>query len=554
MSLSNSRPATLSLSYSGILLSAETPEILLAWLPKLRLAVREYLAKPDTALGFVTKHCDAHQLLHPLSSVLETAAFSLIVCTGSLYHGFFPDSRDGRWSRHDETHIDLLVRRLYDFKVAGHSLISIVNDVWSIKTLEPVSDLNVYVGGAELSAKHRNTIPLTGQGVEGACNLLSHAAATRCERLASFGDIVSFADTANEFYARSDAPRIMRQKATLAAESLTSDVAEVCAVFGTGYPFYVANAPDGTEAERTPSSILRYFRAQRAYFRSKVAPTAFFNLERFRSFTAANLRSRRLRLRRGIFDRYWYSKFDAPLPPPPPREATLDFYHAENAFDVEDDIWPCQLCTRLHDRFLFPDQARHRGFNGECLPCRQTSLTERNVMVCAADMDLIAVVDGDPAVLASRLEAHLRNRTPYFLHDTFQLRAIENYEPALDVFVVSEDALAAALADLEERGEDAKSLSAHALWVPLRRVDLDLSAHFALAFELLTATGTMWPKRLAQARVGYACHVNVDGLLGRLRKRSFYLRQLLGNRSVTATVRSRLAGWEACSRPLPLSD
>ena len=93
---------------------------------------------------------------------------------------------------------------------------------------------------------------------------------------------------------------------------------------------------------------------------------------------------------RNVFDeRARYRRYGVQPPEPRMEDYTVETYYRDNGFDLLDDIWPCQYCTRFNDHARFPNLATKRNFNEDCMPCEQTALTLRNVMSCDADVDLV---------------------------------------------------------------------------------------------------------------------------------------------------------------------
>lgn len=363
----------------------------------------------------------------------------------------------------------------------------------------------------------------------------------------TYRDILQFPPRADEYYRRLDTPISRRDKALEVAHTLTTLFPEIRAVFGGGYPFYLVEDDDLNRLGPTPPSILKYLEGQTSYFKAKTCEPDAFEAFAYRSAHSPEVLNLGIEFDYDIYHLDQFEKFEKfGVEAPSHADGTLRDYFNQNFFDLRDDIWPCQYCTHFFDQYKFPNLPMSRGFNEECLPCNQTSLSQRIVMDCSSDIDLIVVVDGEDLASAQQIESYIRQHSSHFIHDSRPQSMILDYTIPLDIFVVNNKHLVMTLDEIagSANGEDVR-LSTLALWLPMRRLKIDLGANFAMAFEPLCLPDASWISRFHSIRRTYAKRVEHRLLVRKLYQNSLYLRQLVSNPWIVENLAAKLERWRS---------
>jgi hypothetical protein len=426
--------------------------------------------------------------------------------------------------------------------LAGHSVL-VATDEWGLGAASFVG-LQVYLGSEpSLQKKYANTVPLTGHGATGLANVVKKLIDHADKRPLRYADLALMPQKALEFFQRPAAAKVLYEHALSASAKLMRRFQSIRCVFGLGFPYYLARDDKIDNFALTPPSIINYLRSQGRYFSEKIISNSTYLKHEQEWFNRHELRRLGVRPGRSVFDKEWF-RLHGTEPVESPQEATLSTYYAENCFDLSNAIWPCQYCTYLNNEMLLGKLEVQRGFNEECLGCNQTSLTERNVMACVADLDLLVVTEEDPEGMASAISGYIQDDPALYLHDCNANRAVIDYEPPVDAFVVSEDAVRRFFYEVAQNPERDNRVAAIATWLPNKAVTLRLGFHFALGFQLLRGDAD-YTRLLEKARKQYASKVSVDLIVQLLRRDSLYHRQLLRNASVVRLMHDRVKRWNA---------
>lgn len=433
--------------------------------------------------------------------------------------------------------------------------------------LRETVDVYFHTGAiADLTDKRGVSVPLIDQRAAGVRNVLRWAAATHTapQNLADHGDVAAHAEHCAAQY-RSDGHVMKAERLSIeAAHAIVDAFPQVCAVLGTGFPFYCMTGIDAPGRAGVPPSIRTYTATQAEHFGRKLLPLRILSDDR--RHTREELEGHGVDLGQTRFNAYEYTRWGV-APPVPPAEGTADDYVRANTADISSRDWPCHLCTHLADAGKFPEQTWQRDFMPSCLRCGQTPFLPRAVGVLGSDIDLIALVDDtgqdgagtvDPASLAHEIAEWIDAHPRYFRHDTRWPAQLGGEHGPLDVFVAGRSAFVDA-ADRIATGDSWMDVTVGATvtWLPVTDIEYEVGKYLPLCMELLLdRTGSRetmpgpFTADLTAARRRFATAVTLEEVLASYRADSEYLQQLAGNDSVVATLHERYVLWrEAAGEP-----
>lgn len=431
-------------------------------------------------------------------------------------------------------------------EVAGGSIVAIGLTEADLPLRETAS-IYLHLGEMrELRPRVGVSVPLADQGVAGMLNGLRWALSA-----AAGTDLVQMADLANHArrcaasYRSPTRPADVEQVAREMAADLRAGFANVEAVFGTGFPFYCVEAAHDRASRRypVPESIRHFTATQADFFSSKLAPP---DLDPDAQVTIADLRAQGSDPGQSEFNAYEYTRWGA-SPPDPPQSGRLRDFFAANALEPAERLWPCDICTTVHDPAKFPRQAWVRDFMQSCVECHQTAFLPRAIGVLGSDIDLIVVADVSPrerAELAARIGEWVDNHPDAYRHDTHWSRQLRSELGPLDVFTVASVDFWNAVETISSGREwEEVTVPCDVGWLPITHIDYEIGRYFPLCVELLEAPDEAFQRRLASARASFAGAVGAAEVLDVYSGDSFYLRQLASNATIRELLEARNRQW-----------
>jgi hypothetical protein len=448
--------------------------------------------------------------------------------------------------KNNVTNIDFISADQKHSFPCGEDVVQIAMDAWGLSYADLVG-LTFFVGPkGVLTRRYRNVVPLIDQGLQGIEHIIGYARKIVCERVLTYTDLATFPERALSCYKRKEMPVTMRDMALAAATDLSATFSNIQAIFGGGFPFYLVENDDLNQLGPTPDSIFKYFLEQHQYFRKKIVPAMQFSEAVDKELNVDVLDQLGMFFGRNKFDEFSKTlRYGIEAPIYVMDGYTVGSYYADTGFDLSEDIWPCQYCTHFHDPAVYQTLTVKRNFNEDCMSCKQTALTLRNVMSCVADIDLVIVVNDDADIAAHRIESFIRQHPQHFVFDTRPRDTILEYTTPLDAFIVTEASIEDAFNRLSSgcREEDVK-LSALALWLPIKPHRLDLGTNFVLSCELLSSLDTKWRNKLWTTRRKYASIKEPNEVVSRLQQGSLYHQQLLGVPWISNNIVKKLNRWK----------
>jgi hypothetical protein len=346
-------------------------------------------------------------------------------------------------------------------------------------------------------------------------------------------------------YQEDDKPLEMERYARQMASELQRTFANVVGILGTGFPFYCMDSAWEPASTRypVPESIRHFTSTQAAFFASKLAPP---DLHADAEVTLTGLRDAGREPGQSEFNRYEYERWGARSPTPPDSGTLRDFF-AANTLETADRLWPCDVCTAVHDPAKYPRQAWIRDFMNTCMPCHQTAFLPRAVGVLGSDVDLIVVADlapGDRGQLAEEIGAWIDRHPNANRHDTDWARQLRSSIGPLDVFTVAAADFWLAV-DTIAAGEEWMTVTVpcDVGWLPITRIDYEIGKYFALCVELLLSPDPSFVDRFLAAQAGFASQVTAKQVIAAYEADSFYLQQLAQNDTVRKLLEARSRRW-----------
>jgi hypothetical protein len=390
------------------------------------------------------------------------------------------------------------------------------------------------------------SVPLTDQGVAGLLNALrwSLDVASGID-LVQIGDLVDHARRCAASYRSHTKPAEMEDVAREMSSQLRADFPIIEAVLGTGFPFYCVDVAQDPTSRRypVPESIKHFTATQADFFASKLAPSGVGENE---TVTIDELRSHGSDPGHSQFNAYEYTRWGL-SPPSPPRSGELQDFYAANALEPAERIWPCDICTTVHDPAKFPRQAWIRDFMQSCAECGQTAFLPRAVGVLGADIDLIVVADVSPqgrVALAERIGRWIDNHPRAYRHDTHWSHQLQSGVGPLDVFTVANADFWSAMRTIASgEGWMDVTVPCEVGWLPITHIDYEIGKYFPLCVELLDAPSDGVTQRFNGIRASFARAVEAAEVLAAYSHDSFYLQQLGSNATIQDLLESRNRRW-----------
>lgn len=423
------------------------------------------------------------------------------------------------------------------------------------------SSIHFHLGDMDaVGTKFITVVPLSGQGIVGARNVLRLLFDSDAHlQMTQHADLVDFARRAKVTFSASDAALRSFRAAEKLASDLYQEIPSLSLVLGCGFPFYLTGTKNHPDS-KVPESIRTYLRVQARSFRRKlVSADEAYATE---VYLRQELSERGFELDRNVYDLYEFERENV-VPPErgPTSGSLLDFVRA-NELDIAESIWPCQPCTSLQDQEAYPNQMVLKDFSQTCLSCRQTTLIPRNVTGLTNDIDLLLVISGTEAEVqaASRSVIQYIDKHPvYYRYDTDTPAMIRANIGPVDAFISSQDNFLRALDDLDRSGEawTEVGLVAEALWLPPQRHEMSFGLDFVMThWPFLPSAPTMGDRllraqelaeRLKKSRVAFSYNHDPHVVAKKLRKSSFYMRQLMSNDTIQQALVQRLNSWKEAS-------
>lgn len=406
----------------------------------------------------------------------------------------------------------------------------------------------IHTGPAEaIRDKVGVTIPLTDQNTAGTVNALRWALRARNApfEIADHGDVAAHAVCCADSYQDPTHPEKMFRHAIDAADELTDTFPEILAILGTGYPFYCTDSsPTPGVGWTTPVSIRTFTQVQAAHFASKLADW----LPRDVPYTEEELRAAGVEPGHSEHSAYEWIRWGH-TPPTGPVKGTVAEHIRANTLDIGERLWPCHLCTELHDSAKYPDQSWQRAFMVGCLDCGQTPFLPRAVGVLGSDIDLVAVVDIDDAhALAHRISSWIDDHPRWFRHDTRWGSQLGGDHGPLDVFVTDHRKLTEAFAELTNPDYDWMTVTVESTvtWLPPSQISYEIGKYFPLCMELLVdRTDGKFTDTVLNTRAAFVSRATSAEIIDRYQHDSHYLRQLAGTSTVRSVLDERASRWSA---------
>lgn len=413
--------------------------------------------------------------------------------------------------------------------------------------LRDTASIYLHLGDkGELHPRVGVSIPLFDQGVAGLLNGIRWALkAVDGIDLVQMGDLTDHARRCAAGYRSPSKPADVEQVAREMAASLRASFVDIEGVLGTGFPFYCVDAAHDRASRRypVPESIRHFTATQADFFASKLAPP---DLGPDTQITIAGLRTRGSDPGQSEFNAYEYTRWGASPPVPPARGRLQDFF-AANALEPVERLWPCDICTAVHDPAKFPRQAWIRDFMQSCVDCHQTAFLPRAIGVLGSDIDLIVVADVSPperAELAASIGEWVDGHPDAYRHDTHWSRQLWSESGPLDVFTVAQVDFWDAMDTLSSgRRWEEVTVPCDVGWLPITHIDYEIGKYFPLCVELLEAPDEAFRRRLAAARASFAGAVGPAEVLDVYSSDSFYLQQLASNATIRELLESRNRRW-----------
>lgn len=399
---------------------------------------------------------------------------------------------------------------------------------------------------ADLSPRAGVCVPLGGQGVFGLLNALRWAlAAIEETALVQIGDLVDHAQRSAASYRSLDRPAEVEAMAREMARELRRTFPRIEAVLGTGFPFYCVEAANDPSSVRYPvPESIRYFTAiQDAFFASKLVPA---ELDEEAPVSVDKLRALGCDPGQSEFNAYEYARWGLSAPAPPERGLLREYLEA-NTLEPADRVWPCDVCTKVHNPAEFPRQAWVRDFMRSCASCRQTAFLPRAVGVLGSDVDLIVVADGsqpERLELAARIAEWVDDHPVAYRHDTDWSRQLTAPIGPLDVFTIARDDFWEAAGRISSGdGWMEVTVPCDVGWLPLTHIDYEIGKYFPLCVELIETSDASFDRRFARAQAAFARNVRPASVLAVYSSDSPYLRQLASNATVQDLLERRSRRW-----------
>lgn len=446
---------------------------------------------------------------------------------------------------------DLPIEKLVDFIQTKYAILSAKTiSVGTTKNhfiLKSVSVLHFFVGDkTQLTNKVRGLIPLTDQYEVGLLNIISYFSRIGFkDELIKYHDLIDFVNNSREFFFSKLAASEVLQKHKRFTQCLKEKFPkEIIAIFGTGFPFYLAEAGEISQSASTPNSILDYFNIQSSYFSKKILSDDFFEKNNAENFTLLELDKIQIFTGRNKFDKYKYEMMGYPAPIlKKTKQRTLAEYHSDNCFDVSTDIWPCYYCSTLQNNYLFPNQLEIKNTNISCLSCMQTSFMLRNIMGCSVDIDMVVVVNGNKLKVSEKINKYIYEESQFHFYDTNFHKVFKNNDGPLDLFITEKTDLICSLESLLLEEWVDTTFDSIALWSPNIPYNFHVGLDFAIAFEPVYLNDLQIQNKLYHIRKQFVNIHGIEKIFSILNKSSFYTEQLLSNENLLEILSSKLRKW-----------
>lgn len=411
------------------------------------------------------------------------------------------------------------------------------------------ADIYFHLGDPDdLVPRRGSSVPVTGQGVAGLINAVRWTVGSSSGyALPQIQDVADHARRCADSYAVPGKVDAVLSYAVEAASALQAEFPQIQAVLGTGFPFYcVERARDSASGDSvypTPNSIHYFTSVQAEFFNRKVVPAG---APQHTPHTLLSLIDAGFEPGQSAFNAFEYSRWGA-SPPEPPGQGAIEDYFAANVLEPAERIWPCGVCTAVHDTTRFPRQAWVRDFMRSCARCHQTAFLPRAVGVLGSDVDLIAVVEGearDGASLAAEIATWIDGHPVVYRHDTNWPRQLASGVGPLDVFTIGSDEFWAGLGKIAA-GRDWMATTARCDvgWLPITRINYEIGKYFPLCVELLDGADDSFNRRFDEVQASFTSSVSPNAILEAYRADSPYLRQLASNASIADLLDARHRRW-----------
>lgn len=410
------------------------------------------------------------------------------------------------------------------------------------------TSIHFHVGARNcLRRKPRNVVPLIDQYATGVVNVMQYFTDRmgRETTIYDHSDLTRFVATARTECLDLDYGSKLLTKSIESSGLLNEAFPDrIAGVFGTGFPFYVFHGDFDAPPYPPPPSVIAYHNEQQRYFAAKTVPTEFYTDNAKVRHNLDELDRLGIDVQRNQYDLDLFDNAGLPRPVPPRDGLFLSEYRERNCFDVATDVWPCQHCAILQNPDLFPKQRVIKHTNLECPQCSQTSLTLRNVMGGAGDIDIVVVVNGDPDEFAVQAKEKIRRDGRFYLFDEEFDRALSGVDGPIDVFVFTLDETVEALKRLSTRDWLGTTIDAVALWSPTARISARFDLCFLLAFEPIFMNDDLLNTHFLKARRQYGSLCDPELAIEALRFGSRWSEQLASNAQICERVVSRLESWK----------
>lgn len=415
--------------------------------------------------------------------------------------------------------------------------------------LREMADIYLHLGKKrDLYPRVGVSVPLFDQGVAGLLNGLRWAlGAAGGIDLVQMKDLTDHARRSAASYESPSKPAAVEQVARAMASELLARFNHVDAILGTGFPFYCVDSAHTRKSQRypVPESIRDFTATQADFFCSKLAPPS---LTPDAEVSIRELHAYGSDPGQSEFNAYEYARWGSSPPSPPERGRLQDFF-AANVLEAPDRLWPCDICTAVHDPSKFPGQAWIRDFMQSCVDCNQTAFLPRAIGVLDSDIDLIVVADvsrDDRNELATKIAEWIDEHPSAYRHDTDWPHQLRSETGPLDVFTVTRGDLNDALQSLAGGlGWEAVTVPCDVAWLPITHISYEIGKYFPLCVELLESREEAFRGELLATRASFARQVGASDVLDVFSSDSPYLRQLASNETIQEMLKSRNRQWRA---------